>query len=286
MERYQQILYDVEDPVAIITLNRPELLNAWTQRMAAEVRHALARAEQDSRVVAIVLTGAGRGFCAGADLDFLKDIATGNHQAEATDDLEADPGDPQMGASFRQTYSYLMSVRKPIIAAINGPVAGLALPITLYCDLRFASDRASFLTAFPRRGLIAEWGIGWALPRLVGPAHALDLLLSGRQIDASEAERMGLVNRVVPHDELMKHVREYVDELATACSPASMQIIKRQIYQAWMEPLSEAFEKSLQLMLESFRRPDFLEGVQSFRQKRPARFARLGETTRPERSKP
>jgi len=272
---YQQILYEVEDPAAILTLNRPERLNAWTNCMALEVRHALAQAENDPKVVAIILTGAGRGFCSGADLDFLADVAGGTAKTEEAGELEADPGDPQMGSSFRQTYSYLMSIRKPIIAAINGPVAGIALPISLYCDLRFASERAVFFPAFPHRGLIAEWGIAWTLPRLVGTAHAMDLLLSGRKIDAAEAERIGLVNRVIPHDELLPHAREYVRELATSCSPTSMQIIKRQVYQAWMEPLSEAFEKSFKLMLESFGQPDFREGVESFRKKRPPSFKRI-----------
>jgi enoyl-CoA hydratase/carnithine racemase len=195
--------------------------------MGAEVKHAVAQAEADSSVVAIVLTGAGRGFCAGADLKDLSSISTGDRSSQREIDLAADPGDPQVGEDFRGTYTYLMSVRKPIIAAINGPTAGMALPIALCCDLRFASDMALFTVAFSQRGLIAEWGIAWLLPRLVGPAHALDLLFSSRKVDAQEALRIGLVNRVVPHDELISHTREYVEHLARTCSPASMQVMKR-----------------------------------------------------------
>jgi enoyl-CoA hydratase/carnithine racemase len=228
---YEEIRYDVEDPIATVTLDRPERLNAWTDRMGAEVKHAVARAESDPAVVAIVLTGAGRGFCAGADLQNLKGISEGRGGDGVPAGLEADPGDPAL-EGFRQTYTYLMSVRKPVIAAVNGPCAGMALPIALACDLRFASDRAVFTTAFPRRGLVAEWGIAWLLPRLVGPAHALDLLLSARRVDAAEAERIGLVNRVVPHDELLGRVRDYVREIAANCSPTSLRIIKRQVYEA------------------------------------------------------
>ena len=272
---YQQILYDVSDPVATITLNRPKTLNAWTHQMAAEVKHALAEAEQDPRVVAIVITGAGRGFCSGADLDNLKNISEGESMDEVADGLAADPGDPDMGDSFRGTYTYLLSIRKPVIAAINGPVAGMAVPIALCCDLRFASDRALFTTAFSRRGLVAEWGISWLLPRLVGPAHALDLLFSARKIDAAEAERVGLVNRVIPHAELLKFVREYVEELALHCSPTSLLIMKRQVYQNLSESLGHAEKEARRLMIESFSRPDFAEGVNSFLEKRPPRFKRI-----------
>jgi enoyl-CoA hydratase/carnithine racemase len=204
---YQEILYQVEDPVATITLNRPDRLNAFTQRMDDELKHAVARAEADPNAVAIVLTGAGRGFCAGADVQRLKRIGEGETTEEGAN-LPADPGDPEMDAGFRGPHSYLLSVRKPIIAAINGPTAGLGFAIAMFCDMRFASDRAIFTTAFSRRGLIAEWGIGWTLPRLIGTAHALDLLLSARRFDAAEADRVGLVNRVLPHDELLPFVRD------------------------------------------------------------------------------
>ena len=273
---YQEIAYDVTDPVATITLARPQALNAWTTRMGAEVKHAVAEAEDDTRVVAIVVTGAGRGFCSGADLNDLRTLTQGGSLAEVPPELAADPGDPGVGDDFRGTYTYLLSVRKPIIAAINGPIAGMAIPIALACDLRFASDRASFTTAFSRRGLIAEWGVSWLLPRIVGTAHAMDLLLSSRRVDAVEAERIGLVNRVVPHDELLPFVRAYVAEMAAQCSPASMAIMKRQMLQHWTASLGPAEREAVQLMLESFTRPDFREGVTSFLEKRPPRFPRLG----------
>ena len=135
---YQEILYDVADPVATITLNRPERLNAWTDRMGAELRHAVAQAEQDPAVVAIVLTGAGRGFCSGADLKTLQSISEGDRGTQIPPELKADPGDRAMGEDFRGTYTYLLSVRKPVIAAINGAAAGMAVPIACACDLRFA----------------------------------------------------------------------------------------------------------------------------------------------------
>ena len=272
---YQQILYEVSDPVATIFLNRPQFLNAWTNRMAAEVRHAVARAEQDKSVVVIVITGAGRGFCAGADLKGLQAISGGERDRSSADELESNPGDAEMSDSFRGTYTYLASVRKPIIAAINGPCAGMAIPISLFCDMRFASDRATFTTAFSRRGLVAEWGISWILPRLVGPAHAMDLLFSARKFDAAEAERMGLVNRVLPHDELLSFVREYAEDLAENASPASIRVMKREIYEHMTESLADAHADAVRLMIESFDRPDFKEGVQSFLEKRPPKFERV-----------
>ncbi len=274
--QYEQILYEVNEPVATITLNRPSALNAWTSWMGAEVKHAVARAEDDPAVVAIVITGAGRGFCAGADMKNLDALSQGGSIESMPDELsDADPGDASMGEDFRGAYTWMLSVRKPIVCAINGPVAGMAVPIALCCDLRFASDRAVITTSFSKRGLIGEWGISWLLPRLVGPAHALDLMFSSRRVDAEEACRIGLVNRVIPHDELMGKTREYCEELAANCSPASMMIMKRQVYQQLTESLGPSEKEAVQLMVESFKRPDFREGVRSFLEKRPPAFPRV-----------
>jgi enoyl-CoA hydratase/carnithine racemase len=272
---YEQILYEVSEPAALITLNRPKQLNAWTDRMGAEVKHALAQAEEDRRVVAIIVTGAGRGFCAGADMNMLRGVSEGKGPDAIPPELNADPGDPSVGEAFRGVYTYLLSIRKPIIAAVNGPVAGMAVPIVCSCDIRFASEQASFMTAFSKRGLVAEWGSSWLLPRLIGPSRALDLLFSSRKLDAAEAERMGLVNRVIPHDNLLAFTRSYVEDLAANCSPTSMQIMKRQVYQHLTESLGHAEKESIRLMVESFRRPDFREGVMAFLEKRPPRFERV-----------
>ncbi len=273
---YEQILYEVDDPLATITLNRPEVLNAWTDRMGAEVRHAFARAERDPRVVAIAITVAGRGFCSGADLRVLQGLARGEARGGVPEALRADPGDPAFGEDFRGTFTYPLSIPKPVLAAINGPVAGMAVPIALACDLRFASERAFFSLAFSQRGLVAEWGVSWLLPRLVGPSVALDLLFSARRVDAEEALRIGLVNRVLPHDALLAEVRRYAETLAEQCSPTSMAIMKRQVVQQLAGRLGPAERESVELMIESFRRPDFREGVDAFLERRRPRFARLG----------
>ena len=175
-------------------------------------------------------------------------------------------------ADFQKKYSYFPAVTKPVIAAINGPVVGLGLVITLYCDLRFASDAARFSTAFSRRGLIAEYGMAWMLPRLVGLPNALDLLFSARTIDAAEALRMGLVNQVFPQAAFMDKVREYARDLASSVSPRSLRVIKRQVYAAMFQGLGDAFDLSLHEMLESLRSEDFKEGVTHFLEKRAPNF--------------
>jgi enoyl-CoA hydratase/carnithine racemase len=274
---YEEILYEVDDPVATITLNRPSAFNAWTDRMGAEVRHAVAAAESDPRVVGIVLTGAGRGFCAGADMNRLAALSSGerNFQAPAND-LESEPGDPSFGDDLHLgTYTYLMSVPKPVIAAINGPVAGMGVPIALACDLRFMAEDAVLMTAFSQRGLVAEWGTSWLLPRLVGTAVSLDLLFSSRKINGTEAAALRVVNAALPRADILPHAQQYVRDLAASSSPASMAIMKRQVYQQMHAGLLAAETEARRLMLESFSRPDFREGVASFVERRPPAFVRL-----------
>jgi enoyl-CoA hydratase/carnithine racemase len=281
---YAEILYDVDDPVATITLNRPEALNAWTDTMAGEVRDALGRAEHDPAVVGIVLTGAGRGFCAGADMKRLSVLsgAGGGGDGETVlsegTSLERStpmPGDESWGEDLRGSYTYLMSVPKPIVAAINGPVAGMGVPIALACDLRFMNDATVLTTSFAQRGLVAEWGLSWLLARLVGPANALDLLYSARRVDGAEAARMGLVSRALPADEVLPAAQDYVRELARTSSPTSMAIMKRQVYTELHAGLGAAERNAVKLMRESFDRPDFGEGVASYLERRDPKFPRL-----------
>ncbi len=273
---YDEVLYDVADRVATVTLNRPTKLNAWTRQMEKEVRAAMAEADRDENVRVIILTGAGRGFCAGADMQMLSGVAqtkgSDANMRQRIGDWQTQPQRADVRADFQKTYSYFPTIGKPIIAALNGPVAGLGFVIALYCDLRFASDQAKFSTAFSRRGLIAEHGISWMLPRLVGIANALDLLYSARLIDAAEALHMGLVNRVLPQEGFLEGVRAYAAELANLVSPRSTRVIKRQVYEALFQTLGEAVDTANEEMLKSFACQDFQEGVAHFVEKRAPNF--------------
>jgi enoyl-CoA hydratase/carnithine racemase len=269
----QETIYQVADRVATITLNRPDKLNAWTAMMEQEVRSAVEEAERDENVRVIVLTGAGRGFCAGADMSLLSGVATrGVDEATKERALQAGARREGVRADYQKKYSYFLGVGKPVIAAINGPVVGLGLVIALYCDLRWASETARFSTTFARRGLIAEYGMAWMLPQIVGIPNALDLLFSARTIDAAEALRMGLANQVFPQDIFFDKVREQARELASSVSPRSLRVIKRQVYDATFQTLAEAFEVSEREMLASLQSEDFKEGVAHFLQKRAAAF--------------
>jgi enoyl-CoA hydratase/carnithine racemase len=270
----QETLYEVTNRVATITLNRPDKLNAWTGIMEHEVHSAMEEAEQDEEVRVIVLTGAGRGFCAGADMSMLSGVATrGVDEAAKKQALQTGNQREGMRPDFQKKYSYFPAVEKPVIAAINGPIVGLGLVVALYCDLRWASDSARFSTTFARRGLIAEYGMAWMLPRLVGHANALDLLFSARTIDASEALRMGLVNQVFPRGVFLDKVRENAQDLASNVSPRSLRVMKRQVYDAIFQTLEEAFHASEREMLASLQSNDFKEGVAHFLEKRAPTFS-------------
>jgi enoyl-CoA hydratase/carnithine racemase len=225
-------------------------------------------------VRAIILTGAGRGFCAGADMSLLGAIAKEGLGQRTPENLfgQSNGQGQNVRPDFQQKYSYFPAIQKPVIAAINGPAVGLGFIITLYCDLRFASDGARFGTAFAKRGLIAEYGLAWMLPRLIGPANALDMLFSARLVDANEALRMGLVNQVFPQDRFLDEVRAYAKELAYNVSPRSLRIVKSQVYNAMFQTLAEACETAGREMVQSLQCEDFKEGVAHFVEKRAPVF--------------
>ena len=271
---YREILYSVDDRVATITLNRPDKLNAWTAIMGEEVRAAMFAAEADQDVRVIVFTGTGRGFCAGADMSMLGGIASTGVSQQTQNELHAveTARRGNIREDFNRKYTYFPSIRKPVIGAINGPAAGLGFILALYCDVRIAADTAKFNSAFAKRGLIAEYGVAWLLPKLVGNGHALDILLSARTIDASEALRIGLVNRVYTTATFADEVKAYAHDLAHNVSPRSMAVIKQQIYDGHFQTLLEATERAEKEMIASLQSEDFKEGVAHFVEKRAANF--------------
>ena len=245
--------------VATLTLNRPDRMNAWTPEMEAAWNDLLDRVVADDGVRVLVVTGAGRAFCAGMDVAVLAERS-------------------KMGPPPRRTrpLTRLADLPKPVVGAIDGPCVGLGLALALCCDVRFAAEGARFATAFARRGLVAEFGTSWRLPRLVGHARAADLLLTGRECPADEAERMGLVNWVVPAAELQPRAREWAEALAASCSPLSMAAIKQQLSADWGRSAAESEQAAAALSRQQELRRDVSEGVASFREHRPPRFAPLG----------
>jgi enoyl-CoA hydratase/carnithine racemase len=263
----EAVIYQVASTgVAVMTLNRPDRLNTWGGDIATSFYAGLDRAEQDPAVRVIVLTGRGKAFCAGAQLGSMGNLS---QSIEKTDEgkLASLIGDQQP--------HYLTTLSKPVVAAINGSCVGIGLTQALMCDVRFAAAGAKFAASFARRGLIAEYGVSWILPRLTGWGVALDLLLSGRTFLADEAAKLGLVKAVVPPDQLMTHAMAYAEDIAQNCSPASMAIIKRQAYGDALRDVADSSSRSEILLQQSLRRPDVIEGITSFLEKRAPDFPGL-----------
>lgn len=254
--------------VGVVAMNRPDKLNALTKVMEAELRSAMEELDRDPGVRVVVLTGKGKGFCAGMDMNELEVLPPGDIRAAGW----MRPFDMNRRADYQTRYGYFPGMAKPMISAVNGAAAGLGLVFALYSDLRFASEAAVFSTAFAKRGLIAEHGIAWILPRVVGPGHAADLLLSSRKVTAAEALAMGLVNRVYPADRLLEETLAYAGDLAANVSPRSLRVIKRQLWEAPYQTLAQATQLANDEMYRSLQSEDFKEGVAHFLERRPARF--------------
>lgn len=262
------VLFEVGDSgVAVVTLNRPERMNAWGGGLAGAFYRHMDRAEADPAVKVVVVTGNGRAFCAGADMGDLDTIGGADTN-----------GDIDVTTLVGERHPYFVTeMRKPVIAAVNGACAGIGLTQALMCDIRYAAAGAKFTTAFARRGLIAEYGISWILPRVIGWGASMDLLLSGRTFYAEEAKELGLVSDVFAADELLPRVLAYAEDMAAQCAPSSMAVIKRQLHEDVSRNVVDASATAEKLMHESMQRPDFIEGITAFFEKRPPNFPPLKE---------
>ena len=264
---YEQIQYTVEDRIATITLNRPEKLNAWTDVIAGEVWVAMHEADSDAGVRVIVLTGAGRAFCVGGDIGGFKS----DNPRYLIDKLPRSY-DFSRRPDFQSRTSYFPTLDKPVIAMLNGPTAGIGLIHALFCDVRIAADDAVITTAMSRVGLASEYGMGWILQRVVGHGNAFDLMLSSRKVKGAEAVAIGLVNQIFPKVKLAEATYAYARELAEKCSPRSLRVIKKQLWELPFQTLHEAVISDSEEMLLANVCEDFKEAKESFMEKRPPNF--------------
>ncbi|MEC8074866.1 MAG: enoyl-CoA hydratase-related protein [Pseudomonadota bacterium] len=273
---YEEIRYEVEENVATITINRPEQLNALTDLTQAEIRHALQQSEINPEVIGTVLTGEGRGFCSGVDMNALGGMSeAGKRLGNSYEHLAARPGNPQGDSNYESSPAYFLGLRKPLIAAINGAAAGLGFSYATFCDMRFMAKSAKIVTSFAPRGLIAEHGTSWMLPKLVGPSNALDMNWSSRKINGEEAFRLGYANRLCEDGECVVDAQQYLKDIAQTSAPMSIMMMKRQIYKHLSKELGDAMNESNVWMDESLARSDFKEGVASFVERRSPRFEKI-----------
>lgn len=265
----ETLVVDVADAVATIRLNRPERLNAYTVRMGAELFQTFRALGDDDAVRAIVVTGSGRGFCAGMDLSGGGDTFAVDGSWEETRALER----------YVQPWNY----PKPIIAAINGPAVGIGATLPLQWDIRIAGESARIGFVFTRRGIIPEAGSSWLLPRLIGMAKASDLLLTGRIIDAQDALSYGIVSRVVPDAELSGVAQAMARDIAQNTAPASVAVTKQLLWRQWMQPDPRAAKRLEDALFNWIgKQPDAAEGVRSFMEKRPPAWTMSAARDRPE----
>jgi enoyl-CoA hydratase/carnithine racemase len=268
MPAYSDIQLEIDDPVAVIRLHRPDKLNAFTYHTLTEIRQAVDACVADQRVVGIVFTGSGRGFCAGLDAEVLADVTSRDAPPEST---------PEDSTALPGLFSYLLEVPKPVIAAVNGVAAGGGFILAMMCDLRFASRDASFVTVFLKRGLVAEHGSTWLLPRLVGVSRALDLLWMSDRIDAGSARELGLVDRVCEPGELMTEARQYLTRLTGNAPPAAIAATKRLVYRHLGTDYPTALREAETVQNEFVTAPDAVEGARALLEKRAPKFRRLGD---------
>jgi enoyl-CoA hydratase/carnithine racemase len=272
---FAEIIYDKSDRIATVTFNRPEKMNAWTPTMGAETRTALLDADRDPTIGAIIVTGAGRGYCAGADMRGLSEISSG--RASATGGGAGPSPDQEewlraQRPDYRNQYAYVLGLSKPVIGAINGACVGLGFTTCLYQDIRIASENARMGLIFVQRGLAIEHGSSWMLSRIVGVARAAELAVTGRLVDADEALRIGLVHRVVPQGRLIETAREVAGHIANKCSPLGVSEAKKLVWRHLFTDLATAIREDDESMTMMTRSEDFKEGIRAFIEKRPAKY--------------
>lgn len=256
----ENILFDVTDRIATITLNRPDALNATTDALYTELSNVLGEVAADREIACVILTGAGRGFCAGADLKARKDDMTPLERRDRHRWILRDV----LGPLFR--------IEKPVIAAVNGPAAGAGFNLALACDLIVASDKASFSQAFAKVGLVPDLGGLWLLARVVGIARAKELCFTARKVVADEALSLGIAIKVVPHDSLLDEARALATTIAGG-SPSALAMTKNLLDKAGSVTLDQMLEYESYAQTVAYLTPEYEEGVQAFREKRAPDFA-------------